>query len=244
MEIAEGTLQSASAPIPQNEVETHRYKGAIYEKGADGQWHLRQSQASAANKSLDQPIQAKIFTSEQATSYTQMGPAANQDDGGTLPGAAQPESMAYASADAPPSAILSADEAQAPFKPMETAEGTLQSASAPIPQNETGTRRYKVLTYLQGADGEWYLQQTQTTVVNMQTPNIVSMTPAPIAQDAAFFQAEFQAVSAKDDSIRAVKSTSQARAVSKKRSQAKAATLPSMMTSTKASAPRSMSSDR
>jgi MinD-like ATPase involved in chromosome partitioning or flagellar assembly len=37
-----GALQIASAPSQQTKVETRTYKGAVYEKGADGQWHLQQ----------------------------------------------------------------------------------------------------------------------------------------------------------------------------------------------------------
>jgi hypothetical protein len=33
---------STSTPNPKSKRETRTYKGAIYEKGEDGQWHLQQ----------------------------------------------------------------------------------------------------------------------------------------------------------------------------------------------------------
>jgi hypothetical protein len=36
-----GVLQGGSAPTQQRKLETRTYKGATYEKGADGQWYLQ-----------------------------------------------------------------------------------------------------------------------------------------------------------------------------------------------------------
>jgi hypothetical protein len=37
----EGALEGSSTPTEQRRLETRTYKGATYEKGADGQWYLQ-----------------------------------------------------------------------------------------------------------------------------------------------------------------------------------------------------------
>jgi hypothetical protein len=37
----EGALEGSSTPTQQGKLETRTYKGATYEKGADGQWYLQ-----------------------------------------------------------------------------------------------------------------------------------------------------------------------------------------------------------
>ena len=37
-----GTSQNRSIAAPKGKPETRTYKGAVYEKGEDGQWHLQQ----------------------------------------------------------------------------------------------------------------------------------------------------------------------------------------------------------
>jgi hypothetical protein len=363
IDIVEETSQSASAPIEQTEVKTRSYRGALYEKGADGQWHLRQSeasdsaeahpsgvlsadaaqatiepvesvkgvlqtasapimqieaempssysgplnergadsgeaypqqsQASFPARSLGRRVWQRIFTSKQTPSITQMGLAANHDNGDSLPDAIQqihpesvasnpadlsspgirvadaahalnltpvglaanhdecgalpveiqPETMVCDSAEAASPGVLSTDAPQAPLELMQSAERFLQSANAPVAQAEAETRTYKVLTYLQGADGQWILQHSQTTVVNMQTPNAPLMTLVPIAQDTASFHAELQTPSAKADSTRPRKTEPRSKTAIKKKSMAKAAAMPPMITKTKPSVSQSLFSN-
>jgi Flp pilus assembly CpaE family ATPase len=49
-ETKQGTLQSGSTPSQQAEPETRTYKGATYVKGADGEWHLKETPSVSATK--------------------------------------------------------------------------------------------------------------------------------------------------------------------------------------------------
>jgi len=226
--VAEENLQNASAPIIQAEAELRRYRGALYEKGADGQWHLKQTQFEMAARVND--------------------------------GASQPENVAYECADSDPSVVLTAETEQQPvFAKMELVakrederglpgeilpESLATDPSGPVSNcdlpaqasADAATRTFKVLTYEKGADGQWRLQQSQTTVVNVQAPVTPWIAPPAAAQDAALTQAELQVEPEKSETaepIRARKSTSQSKTIFMRKPRAKATAMPSMMTSTK-----------
>jgi pilus assembly protein CpaE len=145
-------------------------------------------------KGFSRSIRAKISSAGKAQAITRLGLWSDQDNAGAAPGATQPDATANIPGNTvytPPVGTVLAAEPQTPFTPTDIED----RAGAPDRQGEPETRNYKGATYVKGADGEWHLQETQTSEVNKETPAIAWPMPAPIADDTALSATELNAES-------------------------------------------------
>jgi pilus assembly protein CpaE len=179
-------------------------------------------------KGFSRSIRAKISSAGKAPAITRLGLWSDQDNAGAAPGATQPDATANIPGNTvytPPVGTVLAAEPQTPFTPTDIED----RAGAPDRQGEPETRNYKGATYVKGADGEWHLQETQTSEVNKETPAIAWPMPAPIADDTALsateLNAEYQPAPAKAAPAQARKPAPQAKPAPRK-APAKAAAKP------------------
>jgi pilus assembly protein CpaE len=127
-------------------------------------------------KGLGRKLWSKISTTEKEHSITQLGLKDDENYAGTAPGAAQPGGAAkfpgrpvYA---APAAPVFTAGM-PIPHMPVDAAgsgdfiggmlEGT-QGASASKHHGGPETRSFKGANYVKGADGQWHLQKSQTSL--------------------------------------------------------------------------------
>jgi Flp pilus assembly CpaE family ATPase len=175
-------------------------------------------------KKISRSISAKMSTSEEPATFTQLGLSASSQSAGAVPVALQPNTKANiqeSSVSATPAGdVVELETQNAPAGTADTTDHAdaavegQQSVSTPDQQSEPETRMYRGSTYVRGADGEWHLQQTpsqpvksepaqpsqvqpesaQPAVVQKEAPVVAWSTPAPIVSGSALSTAELNAM--------------------------------------------------
>jgi len=159
-------------------------------------------QSGFSLKSFSRSISARMSSSEEAPSITQLGLTSGEDQADVKPDAIAkvPEKSIQASAASPAPAA----EAQKPYTPEDNKANhtelsgakrdTLQSDSMPSNHRGEGeTRTYKGATYVKGADGEWHIKKSAASGADQETPTIAWPTPAPITHGTALSTTQLNA---------------------------------------------------
>jgi Flp pilus assembly CpaE family ATPase len=182
-----GAPQSASAPSQQAELETRTYKGAVYVKGADGEWHLMKTPAAV-------------------TPSQQSGPETRTYKGATYVKGADGE---WHLQDTPAEPVKQQKPAITWLAPAPIAYGSALGAAelnakASVPGRFTytpsagdmlaaGTHTLSVTFTPADAKGYTTAQAAVSLTVTKATPVIAWPTPAPIAYGAALSSTQLNA---------------------------------------------------
>jgi Flp pilus assembly CpaE family ATPase len=179
-----------STPSQQNEPETRTYRGAIYEKGADGKWYLQKTAASAPPASAE-PASAEQASAEQASAEPASVEAAATEQNGTVEPVHQETPAIAWSTPAPISygAALSAAQLNA----MASIPGAFVYTPAEGEVLVVGMHTLSAAFTPEDTATYATAQAAVSLTVSKATPVITWTTPAPIAYGAALSATQLNA---------------------------------------------------